>query len=107
MSMCAAAGLRPAFSDVFDFGHRRVHAIPDFNIFYRNNANEPSGDKVAWVIQRLHQSGLCKDASQLDFALGRQVFRAGIFAKAARLRGSSRIASKTNETDLHTQLVPA
>ena len=81
------AALRAGISGKFDFGQGAgVRNIPDFNIFYGNNANEPSGEKVAWVLQHMRDSGLCGETSSLNFALGRRVFRPDIFEKA--LRGS-------------------
>ena len=82
-----ASALRRTFEGAFDFGHGRLRQVPDFNLFFRNHANEPSGDKAAWVIQHLRDSGLCPDAGPVNFALGRQVFRADIFEQAVRLRG--------------------
>lgn len=83
--------LRPGFSGQFDFGRGvGVRAIPDFNIFYGHSANEPSGEKVAWVLQHMRDSGLCDDTSALNFALGRRVFRADIFEKANELSRKGR-----------------
>jgi len=84
-----AAILRGSFEGRFDFGHGRRRTLPDFTIFHRDRANEPTGEKVGWVLQHLRDSGLCKDAATLTFALGRQVFRADLFEKAARLRSST------------------
>lgn len=77
-----AAVLRPGFSAEFDFGHGGVRSIPNFNVFHRHNANVPSGDKAAWIIQRLRTSGLCTDTSTLNADLGQQVFRKDIFDRA-------------------------
>jgi hypothetical protein len=62
-----------------------VRVIPDFNIFYGHNANEPSGEKVAWVLQHMRDSGRCPETASLNFALGRRVFRPDIFEKANEL----------------------
>lgn len=70
---------------MFDFGQGCLRPVPDFHVFHRHGANEPSGDKAAWVFQLVRASGLCKDPGALDFALGRQVFRADLFEKAVRL----------------------
>jgi ABC-type nitrate/sulfonate/bicarbonate transport system substrate-binding protein len=85
----STAALRAAFDDGFDFGQGQTRRLTDFNVFHRTGANEPSGEKAAWIIQHLRNSGLCKDAAALGFALGRQVFRADIFEKALRLRNST------------------
>ena len=85
----SADALRCGLEGKFDFGHDQIRAVPDFTVFHRDGANEPSGEKTAWVLQHLRDSGLCKDASTLTFALGKQVFRSDIFEKAARLRTST------------------
>lgn len=77
-----AGVLRCGFSAEFDFGHGEVRSIPNFNVFHRHNANEPSADKAAWILQRLRTSGLCADASMLNVGLGQRVFRKDIFARA-------------------------
>lgn len=78
--------LRRSFSGEFDFGHDLTRTVPESCLFHGDGVNEPSAQKAGWVIQQLRDSGLCRDASALSFALGRQVFRADIFEKAARLR---------------------
>jgi len=83
------SALRLGVRGEFDFGHGHVRVIRDFNIFHQRKANEPSGEKIAWVLQHMRDSGLCPDHSALNFALGRRVFRADIFEQAARLRAST------------------
>lgn len=77
--------LRRGFNGGFDFGHGRIRVVPDFTVFYGNDANEPSGDKAAWVLQHLRDHSLCREPVRLDFALGRNVFRPDIFEQALRL----------------------
>jgi hypothetical protein len=77
--------------------------IPDFNIFHGHNANEPSGEKVAWVLQHMRDSGRCPDTSSLNFALGRRVFRSDIFEKALRLATQQ---SHDNEKPTKSQPTP-
>lgn len=89
--------LRQSLENQFDFGHGEIRTVPDFDIFYRNSANEPSAEKAGWVLQQLRESGLCTEMSALNFALARQVFRADIFEKAGQLRDTSRLTSAKNE----------
>jgi len=103
----SADALRCGLEGRFDFGHDCSRPVPDFMVFHRGGANEPSGEKTAWVLQHLRDSGLCKDASTLTFALGRQVFRPDIFEKASRLRTSNPTTNHENETKLENQLAPA
>ncbi len=103
----SADALRPCFSGKFDFGlGRGICAIPDFNIFYGHNANEPSGEKVAWVLQHMRDSGLCKETSALNFALGHRVFRSDIFLQAVKLGRSMSPTLHENEFDLEQRSAP-
>lgn len=91
--------LRRSFSGEFDFGHDLHRTVPDFCVFHDENVNEPSAQKAGWVLQHLRESGLAKDASSLNFALGRQVFRADLFEKATSLRHST---NSTHDTQPRT-----
>jgi ABC-type nitrate/sulfonate/bicarbonate transport system substrate-binding protein len=99
-----ATALRKGFDGEFDFGHGQIRTVPDFNLFHRNNANEPSSDKAAWALQAVRTSGLCKNPSAIDFALGRRVFRPDIFEEAVRLYFTN---PPTHEQKLHTESEPA
>lgn len=91
--------LQAGFSGRFDFGQGGgVRTISDFNIFHGQNANEPSGEKVAWVLQHMRDSGRCPDTSSLNFALGRRVFRPDIFEKAVHLS-----TQRTHENESQTK----
>jgi len=81
-----AALLRRGLSGEMDFGHDRLRTVPDFCVFHRNNANEPSRDKAAWALELVRASGLCRDPAELSPALGRAVFRQDIFEQADRLQ---------------------
>ena len=72
----------------FDFGHGTVRTVAGFCTFHGYNANEPSADKAAWILQYFNESGLCPDRSALNAIFGQHVFRADIFEKALRLRQS-------------------
>ena len=101
------AALRAGVSGRFDFGHGGgLRTIPDFNIFYGHNANEPSGEKVAWVLQHMRDSGFCGESSSQNFALGRRVFRPDIFEKAIRLRSSiDRTHENQTQSEHQSELV--
>ena len=102
-----AAALRRGFGAEFDFGHGEVRHIQNFSVFHRHNANEPSEDKAAWVLERLRASGLCPNPSALTAALGQHIFRADIFDRAVCLRNSTTnfIYEKQNQSKY--ELVPA
>lgn len=91
--------LRCGVTGQFDFGSGSARTIADFNVFHRQDANEPSGDKAAWILQRMRASGLCKNPNDFDFALGRRVFRADLFEEALRLRNSNQTNHETEQND--------
>jgi two-component system, oxyanion-binding sensor len=86
----AADVLRCGLTGPFSFTKKEARNISDFCIFHRQDANEPSADKAGWVLRNLRTSGLCKDATLLNAALSRKVFRADIFAAAQKLHTSSK-----------------
>ena len=77
--------LRPAFGSARTGEKDHPKTLQDFTIFARDNANEPSGQKAAWIYENLRDSGLCPDASTLTFALAKKVFRADLFERSLRL----------------------
>jgi ABC-type nitrate/sulfonate/bicarbonate transport system substrate-binding protein len=100
----SVASLRHGFSGDFDFGQNRARIVRDFSVFHRDDANEPTTEKAAWVLQLIRASGQCPDPSALNFALGRRVFRADIFEKAARLRHSNLSEQEKHEPKIENQL---
>jgi len=106
----SASSLRCAITGEFDFGHGSRRTVRDFTLFRAQHANEPSSDKAAWLLQRMRSSSLCKDPAELNFALGRRVFRADLFEKALNLLAATSLRNETQtqlETQLETQLVQA
>lgn len=102
----SAAALRCGITGEFDFGHGLKRTVRDFTLFHAHHANEPSFDKAAWLMQRLRSSSLCKEPTELNFALGRQVFRADLFEKALHLRQTNSLKNET-ETQFNPQLIQA
>lgn len=84
----AESALRHGINGDINFGHGTERSISDFCIFHCHDANEPSGDKAAWALELVRDSGLCKEPSAINFAMARKIFRPDIFAQAVRLRGS-------------------
>jgi len=85
--------LHAGFSGELDLGHGRKRTVPDFLVFHRNSANEPSGEKAAWVTNHLRLSKLATPA-ELSQALARSIFRLDIYDHACALRAAN---SKPNE----------
>jgi ABC-type nitrate/sulfonate/bicarbonate transport system substrate-binding protein len=99
--------LRPGLTGNFDFGHGDVHVVPDFTVFHRHAANEPSGDKIAWILQLVRISALCPATAALDFDFGRRIFRADLFDQAVRFRSSTSFRYEENQSPPESALVPS
>jgi ABC-type nitrate/sulfonate/bicarbonate transport system substrate-binding protein len=76
----------------------------DFMIFARDNANEPSLRKAAWIFENLRDSGLCRDSSALSFAMAKRVFRSDLFERGLRLCKSNQ-ARTNHEIESPNELV--
>ena len=92
------ASLRHGIDGEIDFGHGTERVVRDFCIFHQAGANEPSGDKAAWVLELIRSSGFCKDPSTINFAMARKIFRSDIFEEANTLRKSTQ-SKPNNETE--------
>ena len=101
----SVTALRCGITGEFDFGHGIKRFVQDLTLFHDRHANEPSSDKAGWVLQRMRTSSLCKEPSELNFALGRRVFRADLFEQALNLRNATSIQHET-EPKLESELLP-
>ncbi|MEW6302777.1 MAG: CmpA/NrtA family ABC transporter substrate-binding protein [Verrucomicrobiota bacterium] len=76
--------LRPGLLGQFGFGHGRVERVPRFNIFHRDDANEPSAQRAAWVLNHMRRSGV--DAlPDMPASLISQVFCMETYEEARQL----------------------
>lgn len=66
-------------------------ALPDFQIFHRNEANEPSQEKIAWILRSMLQGGPGLDRSVLQMSMAAKIFRPEIFTQARTLITDSSI----------------
>ena len=77
--------LRMGMGGRFDYGHGRIEKSPRFHIFSSDNANEPSAEKAAWVIDHLLESGVIADPTIIPRERAADWFRADIFHQATQL----------------------
>jgi len=75
------AALDASMRGVFDYGNGRVAECAGFNLFARDNANEPDAKKARWVVESLVESGLAT-ADQIAPGTAARCFRADLFAEA-------------------------
>lgn len=54
-------------------------------VFSRHDANEPSIDKAAWIINHLIRSGTMKNLSRLNPSHARNHFRVDLYEEALKL----------------------
>jgi len=87
-----AEAIRRSMRVVYDYGNGRTEPCAGFNIFARDNANEPDARKAAWVSQSLISSGLAS-AAQFPRDIKEKCFRADIFARALALVKPALISS--------------
>jgi ABC-type nitrate/sulfonate/bicarbonate transport system substrate-binding protein len=74
-----AAALRRGFGAEFDLGHGEVRHIQNFSVFHRHNANAPSDDKAAWVLERLRRQRLVSESLGAHRRVGPTHFPRGYF----------------------------
>jgi ABC-type nitrate/sulfonate/bicarbonate transport system substrate-binding protein len=95
----------------FDFGHGRLRTVPDFTVFSRDDANEPSADKAGRVLQWLRAGAAPAPTDQWNAALARRVFRVDLFSRAVspgidplclELPSNHANEKPTNACSLHT-----
>lgn len=99
------AALRSGISGEMDFGQNAMRTVRNFALFHGADANEPSDEKIAWVLDQLRATATGFDASGLNAALGRRVFSREIFQQASLLRDSTRTEnSKSNSFEVSTTL---
>lgn len=89
--------LRPGFSGTFDFGFDRNERLPEFVVFSRHDANEPSIDKAAWIINHLIRSGILKNAERLHPSQARNHFRVDLYQQARQLVSQTGSANTAKE----------
>jgi ABC-type nitrate/sulfonate/bicarbonate transport system substrate-binding protein len=78
-----------------DFGHGRQRTVRDFCVFNQEHANDPTGDKAAWVLNLVRTSGLCPEPSAITFPFAKKIFRSDIFKTALELSRTVRARSKS------------
>jgi len=77
--------LRPGLAGELDRGDGHFDRNDDFTIFARNNANDPSPDKTAWILEGLRSANLSRDPRALNRRLEQEIFSAQTFDEALRL----------------------
>ena len=77
-----AAVLRASLTGPLDLGWGRQETNPEFHIFARHDANDPSPARAAWVLENLPASGAVPAGTVIAPELGDKVFRRDLFLKA-------------------------
>jgi ABC-type nitrate/sulfonate/bicarbonate transport system substrate-binding protein len=95
----SAKALHASFTSHFDFGHGRVEPVPDFHVFSRREANEPTGEKAAWILRQLRTSGAVKNISTQQMKAVSNVFRPDLYQQAYQLLTQT----KDHETQSHEE----
>jgi len=98
--------LRPSLAGHLSGLHGGEERRDDFTIFARDDTNEPSEEKAAWILQGMRASGLSGNSAAQDLALAKRVFRMDIFEQALCLRNSANSAPE-NRHELELENQPA
>ena len=77
--------IRASLGEHYDLGNGRAEQIPDFHIFYRGGANEPTRERALWVIRSLHASGLVPEPQLVPTSAAPEWFRVDLFHRASQL----------------------
>jgi ABC-type nitrate/sulfonate/bicarbonate transport system substrate-binding protein len=82
--------LRMSMMGRFHFTRDRIEKTPNFNIFARHDANTPTREKAAWVLNELHASGFISDPNVIPPNAALKAFRTDIFQQALQLIQTSK-----------------
>lgn len=94
-----AGSFAPSLGGLFDFGFGRVESVPDFHVFHRRGANDPSPDKAAWIMRMIVQHGLAPNRSVFQTEAAREIFRPDIFRAARQLAGEAGLPEDNIEAE--------
>ncbi len=74
--------IEAGLNGTFHFGHQKTELMPEFCIFNRDGANEPTLARAAWTLDLVRRSGACAEPSALNQHLAGKVFPAEIYRRA-------------------------
>jgi len=95
---CETSSLLPCLEGPLHFGHDRRDKIPDMFVFHSEEANEPSADKGAWIINRLLRNGIYRDRLPIPSHGIHQNFREDLFTQTKQLISRNTIYEKSELT---------
>src|SRR5262249_549550 len=78
------AVLAPGLRAQIISGPAATRVVETLTIFHRHDANEPTSDKAAWVLQQMRDLLPGDEPATFGPVLGRRVFRADLFDQAVR-----------------------
>lgn len=78
--------LRNSMTGTFEYEKGDVRSVPDFNVFFRDNANYPFTSDAVWYLTQMRRWGQITEAQSDDWYIdtARSVFRADLFEQAAQ-----------------------
>ena len=80
-----ASALRGSLMPTFHFGNGRSESMPDFHVFSRHAANEPTAEKASWILANLFRNAGAGGISGVRMDSAFHVFRPDIFQQAVRI----------------------
>jgi nitrate/nitrite transport system substrate-binding protein len=78
--------LRNSMTGTFEYEPGDVRPVPDFNVFFRYNANYPFASDAVWYLTQMRRWGQITQAQTDDWYIetARSVFRTDLFEDAAQ-----------------------
>jgi ABC-type nitrate/sulfonate/bicarbonate transport system substrate-binding protein len=95
-----AAAVGRSLCGLFEFGCGRTEAVPDFHVFHRDDANDPSREKAAWITRSLLRHGLVSNRSVLESDAVGRIFRPDLFRQARAMVAGGKPTKKISEPKL-------
>lgn len=100
-----ASIIRRSWSGIVDYGHGRTVPDPEFAVFHRHDANEPSADKAGWIANSLLDPVTRPSFSSAALA---RVFRTDLFAEGlASVRPFSSDSDISSESENENETLTA
>lgn len=84
----STAALRTSFCGAFDFGKERVENVPEFHIFSKHNANEPTPERAAWILENLRELGVLSGKAPAELNHLLRSFRSDIYRQAVQCQAA-------------------
>jgi hypothetical protein len=74
--------IRNSLIGPFQSGHGRKVVADDLHVFFHEDVNRPTFDKLDWIIQEMRRTGWVSDEDSLSAVASQRLFRTELFDRA-------------------------